>query len=72
MEESYYLRRFGSVAISEGFLTMEQFINAMKTQVKEEVERGEHTLIGEILVEMGVVDRPKVEKVLKAMKKKKA
>jgi len=45
--------RFGTIAISKGFITNEQFVNAIQTQLKGEVERGEHKLIGEILVEMG-------------------
>ena len=61
--------RFGNIAMSKGFITGEQLVNAIKTQLNMEVERGEHILIGEILVDMGVMNEKQVNKVIKAMKK---
>ncbi len=61
--------RFGNIAMSKGFITGEQLVNAINTQIKMEVERGEHRLLGEILVDVGVMKESQVKKVLKAMKK---
>ena len=36
MEQAHYVKRFGSVAMSNGFITMEHFINAMQIQVKND------------------------------------
>lgn len=71
MEQAHYVKRFGSVAVSNRFITMEHFINAMQIQVKENMAKGEHRFIGEILVDMGVMDESQVNKTLKAMKEMK-
>ena len=42
----------------------------IQTQLRGEVERGEHKLIGEILVKMGAMKMKQVNKVIKVMKKK--
>ena len=62
--------RFGNIAISKGFITGEQLVNAINKQIKMEVENGEHRLLGEILVDMGSMKETQVKKVLKVMKKK--
>ena len=61
--------RFGNIAISKGFINAEQLVNAINTQIKMEVECREHKLLGEILVDEGVMKESQVKKVLKVMKK---
>ena len=61
--------RFGNIAMSKGFITGEQLVNAINTQIKMEVENHEHRLLGEILVDMEAMKESQVKKVLKAMKK---
>ena len=68
MTEADYVKRFGSLAMSKGFITMEHFLRAMQIQVKEEMESGAHRLIGEILVDMGAMDTSQLKQVLKIMK----
>lgn len=63
--------RFGNIAISKGFITGEQLVQAINTQIKMEVECGEHKLLGEILVDERVMKESQVKKVLKVMKKSK-
>jgi hypothetical protein len=67
--EAKFERRFGDVAISKGFITLEQLIDAMTIQVKDEATKASHRLIGEILVEMGTLSISQVEEVLDGMRK---
>ncbi len=48
-------RRFGVVAVEKGFITADQFIDAMKIQILGDMEGSKHRLIGTILVEMARV-----------------
>ncbi len=56
--------RFGIVAIDKGFITAEQLIEALKTQVIGAIEGKEHKLIGTILLEMGLVTREQIDEVV--------
>jgi len=69
MSEETYTRRFGEIAMSKGFITKEQLANVMTTQVKGEIERSIHKLIGEIMIDEGVMDESQVKEVLEAMMK---
>ena len=68
--EAKFERRFGEVAISKGLITLEQLIDAMTIQVKEEAMEGKHRLLGEILVDMCALNSPQVLGVLDEMKNK--
>ena len=63
-------KRFGLIAVGKGFITLEQLIEAIKTQVEEDVKSAGHRLIGEILVDMGAMDGPQVIDVLNAVDKR--
>jgi hypothetical protein len=60
-------RRFGSVAIKKGFITSEQLIEAITSQVIENVESHQHRLIGSILHEKGFMTIEQINEVLKSM-----
>jgi hypothetical protein len=60
-------RRFGAVAVEMGFITIEQFLQAMNIQIQEDIETGEHRLLGMILVDMGAMTTKQVKEVLMAM-----
>ncbi len=60
-------RRFGSVAIKKGFITTEQLVEAITTQIGENVERNQHRLIGSILREKGYMTVEQIDQVLKDM-----
>jgi len=49
-------KRFGAIAIEKGFITKEQLIDALSTQVEEEVEQGAHRFIGSILIEKKAIN----------------
>ena len=67
MTEEKYVKRFGEIAMAKGFITKEQLADVMTTQVKEEIEKSIHKLIGEILLEEGVMDESQVKEVLESM-----
>ncbi len=60
-------RRFGVTAVEKGFITVEQLFEAMKIQLREDIEKGEHRLIGTILFDMGVISLHQIDEVLEAM-----
>ena len=60
-------KRFGIVAVENGFITSEQLIEAMKTQVYEDLEGSKHRLIGEILKEKEYITTIQIDEVLKFM-----
>ncbi len=59
-----YEERFGNIAIAKGFITPKELLNALKIQVKEETESRKHRLIGQILLEEGVISGEEIEQVL--------
>jgi hypothetical protein len=67
MSEGMLDKRFGAVAIDKGFISLEQLFDAMKIQISENMEGGEHRLIGQILWEMGYITSEQINEVLKSM-----
>jgi len=61
---AHYDKRFGHIAIGKGFISDDDLIRALITQVKEEIEEGRHRLIGEILLDMDVMSVSQIEEVL--------
>ena len=68
--QSSFEPRFGDIAISKGFITIDQLVEAMTLQVKEDAEGQPHRLIGEILVDMGHISSHQVKKTLEILKDK--
>jgi hypothetical protein len=57
-------RRFGTIAISKGIISLEQFTEAIEIQAKEELTETKHRLIGEILVDLGFMDPAQVNAIM--------
>jgi hypothetical protein len=57
-------KRFGFVAVELGFITTDQLYEALKTQVKEELEGGKRQLIGQILYKKGYITSIQIDEVL--------
>jgi len=57
-------RRFGTIAMSKGFITLEQFTEAIEIQAKEELTDSKHRRIGEILVDIGFMNSTQVNAVM--------
>lgn len=63
--------RFGKVAVDKRFITMDQMLNAIEVQVKENIAFGTHRKIGMILLEGGHITMEQIDEVLKVLDAKK-
>ena len=59
--------RFGVVAVKSGFISPEQLIEALKTQVLDELNGNGRRLIGKVLYEKGYITMPQIAEVLVSM-----
>jgi hypothetical protein len=60
-------KRFGSIAIRKGYITTEQLIDALTLQVKENIYKNQHRLIGSIMREMGYLTVKQIDEILTDM-----
>ncbi|MBE0664621.1 MAG: hypothetical protein IH584_02275 [Candidatus Aminicenantes bacterium] len=67
MSKEFLTFRFGFVAVKKGFATPEQVASALEAQIKENVSVKKHRRIGEIMVEMGLMNTDEVREVLDDM-----
>ena len=56
--------RFGHIAIQEGFITLDQLLDALKIQVEDDCRGKPHRLLGMILGEQGAMMWAQVAHVL--------
>ena len=63
MDEIPIQKRFGAIAIDKGFITKEQFVEAMAMQIENELE-GKIIPIGWILESMGYMTEQQIDEVL--------
>ena len=64
MTESKLDKRFGSVAVEKGFITIENLYEAMKIQIQDDLSGSVHRPIGQILWELGVISTEQIKEVL--------
>ena len=64
MVEKELDKRFGTIAVKKGFVTQEQLIQAFIIQVSENLEKGEHRLIGAILLDQGLMTIQQIDEVI--------
>lgn len=62
-----YQKRFGTIAVDKGYINKDQLILALEKQAKENVMEGKHRLLGQILVEEGLITTTQVEEILETM-----
>lgn len=60
-------KRFGITAVDKGLITADQLIEAMTLQIREELAQRRHRPVGQILLELGYLDRLQVRQVLIAL-----
>jgi DNA-binding NtrC family response regulator len=60
-------KRFGIIAVEKGFITTEQLFEALRIQVREDIERGEHRLIGRIFLDQGLMTFSQIDEVLESL-----
>ena len=56
--------RFGTIALNKGFISSGQLGRAVSVQMREDLEKGVHRLLGEILLQMGFMKDMQVKEVL--------
>ena len=66
METEGFKKRFGDCC-REGIRDEEQLAEALKAQVMEEFEKGQHSLIGTILHDKGFMTFPQLQEVLESL-----
>lgn len=59
--------RFGVIAVKKGFVSAEQVIEALNTQVREDISNGKHRKIGMILLEQGHLTPVQIDEVVKEL-----
>jgi hypothetical protein len=60
----HYEKRFGIIAVEKGFITADDLVKGLTVQVKEDLCRVRHRLLGEIFFETGVMTDRQVEEVV--------
>ena len=64
MDKSGSGTHFGSIAVGKRFLTLDQLIETMKIQIREDLINTNHKLIGELVIELGFMRATQVNEVL--------
>lgn len=59
-----YEKRFGVTAVEMGYITSDQLVEALRTQIQEDLNNGKHRLLGQILREQKLMSPDDVETVL--------
>ena len=60
-------KRFGTIAVEKGFITVDQLVEALNIQAREDVEGKNHRLLGSILVDQGLMTNSQVNEILETM-----
>ena len=55
---------FGEIALQKKYITLDQLLHALNAQSLDDIETGEHKLIGTILFEQGSLDLDQYNEVL--------
>jgi hypothetical protein len=53
------------IAVQKGFATPEQVVDALALQAKEFFSTGAHRLVGEILLDQGLIDREQLDEIIR-------
>ena len=69
METAHLEKRFGVIAIEMGFVSAEQFVEALKIQVMDDYNNGKHRLVGRILLEQKILALEQIDMVLEVLGK---
>ncbi len=59
-----YCIRFGKIAVQKGYVSEEKLIEAMKSQLEDDLHGRKHRLIGKVLIDLKYMDASQVEDVL--------
>ena len=62
-----YVKRFGAIAMERGYITLEQLIEALAIQIREECEHESHRLVGAILFEQDILTGSQLQEIVNAV-----
>jgi hypothetical protein len=68
MEKEQQDIRFGIIAVNKGFVTPEQVVKAFETQLAEDLSKGGHKPIGQILLDRELITRAQLDEILQDLK----
>jgi len=60
----HYIKRFGAIAVERDYISVEQLIEALIVQVRDEMMHGTHRLLGSILFERDAITAEQLQDVL--------
>lgn len=60
-------KRFGAIAVEKGFITIDQLMDALEVQVREDLSGIKHRLIGRILFDLGFLNLLQINEVVASM-----
>ena len=61
-------KRFGTIAVEKGYITIDQLMDALDIQVREDLSGIKHRLIGKILYDLGFLTIDQIQRVLASMR----
>ena len=61
--------RFATLAMEKGFIDLDQFTEAMRAQIMEDIAGVKHRRVGEILLEMEYISASEISEILAEMNK---
>ena len=61
-------KRFGTIAVEKGYITIDQLMDALDVQVREDLSGIKHRLIGKILYDLGFLTIDQIQRVLASMR----
>ena len=65
--KKHYQKRFGTIAVDKEYINEDQLIKVLEMQAKENVMEGKHRLLGQILVDEGLLTTTQVDIILETM-----
>jgi hypothetical protein len=68
METEETDKRFGTIAIEKGYITVDQLLGALEVQVREDLSGITHRLIGKILYDLGFLTIEQIQRVLASIR----
>jgi hypothetical protein len=68
---AYRDAHFGEIAVKMGFITREKLLEALNTQIEENLTQNHHRLLGQILLANGTLTADQVDQVLSKLFSKK-
>jgi predicted nucleotide-binding protein (sugar kinase/HSP70/actin superfamily) len=60
-------KRFGTIAIEKGFITLDHLFESLEIQCTEDLEGIKRRLLGQILLEKGYITNTQINEVLQSM-----